>query len=65
MFGWLKRWRETRALAERLEVENQELRGRLKDIEAHMGNVMALCRALRDVNADLDTKLQKVISWGE
>jgi hypothetical protein len=65
MFGWLKRWRETRALADRLEVENQELRGRLKDIEAHMSNVMALCRALRDVNADLDTKLLEVIKWGE
>jgi hypothetical protein len=65
MFGWLKRWRETRALADRLEVENQELRARLKAMQGYVTQVSALCRALRDVNADLDAKLMEVIPWGE
>ena len=65
MFRWLKRWRETRALADRLEVENQELRARLKAMQGYVTQVSALCRALRDVNADLDAKLMEVIPWGE
>ena len=65
MFGWLKRWRETRALADRLEIENQELRARLKAMEGYVTKVSALCRALRDINADLDAKLMEVIPWGE
>jgi len=65
MFGWLKRWRETRALADRLEAENQELRARLKAMQGYVTQVSALCRALRDVNADLDAKLMEVIPWGE
>jgi hypothetical protein len=44
-------------LAESLERENERLRAEVAARERFVEKVLELCRALRDVNADLDRKL--------
>jgi len=53
IFRWWKARAEAIEVAETLERENE----RLRDENAALRN---LCRALRDVNADLDQKLLEV-----
>jgi cell shape-determining protein MreC len=65
LFRWLRSRREALDLAKSLERENEELKTRLKAMQGYVAQVSALCRALRDVNADLDAKLMEVIPWGE
>jgi cell shape-determining protein MreC len=65
LFRWLRSRREALDLAKTLERENEELQSRLKAMQGYVTQVSALCRALRDVNADLDAKLMEVIPWGE
>lgn len=53
LFGPYKR------MAERLHVENEELRDALHAREERIDKLMKLVAALRDVNADLDAAREK------
>jgi hypothetical protein len=57
LFAWLRSRREALDLAETLERENGRLRADMAAREQFVEKVLELCRALRDVNADLDRKL--------
>jgi coenzyme F420-reducing hydrogenase alpha subunit len=57
LFAWWRCRREALDLAETLERENERLRGEMAALDTHYARLMELCRALRDVNADLDRKL--------
>jgi len=57
LFRWWRSRREALDLAETLERENERLRGEMAALDTHYARLMELCRALRDVNADLDRKL--------
>jgi hypothetical protein len=57
LFRWLRSRREALDLAETLERENERLRAEMAARDTHHARLMELCRALRDVNADLDRKL--------
>ena len=57
MWRWMQARIEARRIAEVLERENEQLRLEAKTARERYDRLMALCRALRDVNADLDTKL--------
>jgi molybdopterin-guanine dinucleotide biosynthesis protein A len=57
LFAWWRSRREALDLAETLERENERLRGEMAALDTHYARLMELCRALRDVNADLDRKL--------
>ena len=59
LFAWWRSRREALDLAETLERENERLRSVVGAAERHEQRVMELCRALRDVNADLDRQLQE------
>jgi|694.fasta_scaffold39208_14 hypothetical protein len=57
LFRWWRSRREALDLAETLERENERLRGEMAAVDTHYARLLELCRALRDVNADLDRKL--------
>ncbi len=57
LFRWWRSRREALDLAESLERENERLRAEMAARERFVEKVLELCRALRDVNADLDRKL--------
>jgi hypothetical protein len=60
MFRWMRERRQRADLAElarRLEAENEQLRDRVDRLGEMYGRALALVRALRDVNADLDRRL--------
>jgi hypothetical protein len=57
LFRWWRSRREALDLAETLGRENERLRGEMAALDTHYARLMELCRALRDVNADLDRKL--------
>jgi hypothetical protein len=57
LFRWMRSRREAMDLAESLERENERLRAEMAARERFGEKVLELCRALRDVNADLDRKL--------
>ncbi len=57
LFRWWRSRREALDLAETLQRENERLRGEMAALDTHYARLMELCRALRDVNADLDRKL--------
>jgi molybdopterin-guanine dinucleotide biosynthesis protein A len=57
LFAWWRSRREALDLAETLGRENERLRGEMAALDTHYARLMELCRALRDVNADLDRKL--------
>jgi hypothetical protein len=57
LFRWMRSRREAMDLAESLERENERLRAEMAARERFVEKVLELCRALRDVNADLDRKL--------
>jgi hypothetical protein len=57
LFRWWRSRREALDLAESLERENERLRAEVAARERFVEKVLELCRALRDVNADLDRKL--------
>ena len=57
MWRWMQARIEARRIAEVLERENEQLRLEAKTAREHYDRLRELCRALRDVNADLDTKL--------
>ena len=60
MFRWMRERRQRAHLAEvarMLEAENEQLRGEMAALDTHYARLMELCRALRDVNADLDRRL--------
>jgi hypothetical protein len=59
LFRWWRSRREALDLAETLERENERLRAVVGAAERHEQRVLELCRALRDVNADLDHKLRE------
>ena len=59
LFRWWRSRREALDLAETLERENERLRAVVGAAERHELRVLELCRALRDVNADLDHKLRR------
>ena len=60
MLAWIRRMRDAADLARVLERENNLLRDRLREAAEREENAHHLIRALRDVNADLDRKLQEV-----
>jgi len=60
LFRWLQSRREALNMAKTLERENERLRDEMAARDTHYARLMELCRALRDVNADLDTKLLEV-----
>lgn len=57
MWRWMQARIEARRIAVVLERENEQLRLEAKTAREHYDRLLELCRALRDVNADLDTKL--------
>lgn len=57
MLAWLRRMREAAEVARMLEAENERLRDALKVRDERYDRAVRLIRLLRDVNADLDTKL--------
>jgi len=57
MWRWMQARIEARRIAEVLERENEQLRLEAQTAREHYDRLLELCRALRDVNADLDTKL--------
>ena len=57
MWRWMQARIEARRIAEVLERENEQLRLEAQAAREHYDRLLELCRALRDVNADLDTKL--------
>ena len=59
IFRWLKSRAAALQLAKTLERENGRLRDEVAALDKQNAQLMQLCRALRDVNADLDRKL-----WG-
>ena len=60
MFRWMRERRQRAHLAEVarvLQVENERLRDRIGRRDEMYCRALALIRALRDVNADLDRRL--------
>ncbi len=57
LFSWWRSRSEALDLAKTLEAENEQLRDRVDRLGEMYGRALALVRALRDVNADLDRKL--------
>ncbi len=60
MFRWMRERRQRAHLAEvarMLEAENDQLRDRIARRDEMYCRALALVRALRDVNADLDRRL--------
>jgi cell shape-determining protein MreC len=57
LFAWWRSRREALDLAETLERENERLRAKVEASQRHEQRMLELCRALRDVNTDLDRKL--------
>lgn len=55
---WLRRWwRADREELERARAENERLRRTVEELDKRVSMLTTLVRALRDVNADLDGKL--------
>jgi hypothetical protein len=57
LFRWWRPRREALDLAETLERENEGLRVTVQSLKDRNTRLLQLVRLLRDVNADLDTKL--------
>jgi len=57
MWRWMQARIEARRIAEVLERENEQLRQEAQVARGRERRLLELCRALRDVNADLDAKL--------
>jgi hypothetical protein len=57
LFRWMRSRREALDLAESLERENEGLRSTVQSLKDRNTRLLQLVRLLRDVNADLDTKL--------
>jgi hypothetical protein len=57
LFRWWRSRREALDLAETLERENEGLRATVQSLKDRNTRLLQLVRLLRDVNADLDSKL--------
>jgi len=57
LFAWWRCRREALDLAESLERENEGLRSTVQSLKDRNTRLLQLVRLLRDVNADLDSKL--------